>query len=96
MYFATIRGMGFNKDNTLMVEARNDDYPNRGPGMQALWIGLVVQMDRSTPEVWIEMVEADVQTTGPDEGGMGRLRLGNNALGTWEDWYVDRFDLRAR
>jgi hypothetical protein len=46
--------------------------------------------------VWIEMVEADVQTTGPDEGGMGRLRLGNNALGTWEDWYVDRFDMRAR
>jgi len=96
MYFSELRGMGFNKDNTMMVEARNDEYPNRGPGMQALWIDQVVLMDRSIPMVWIEMVEADAQTTGPDEGGMGRVRLRNNALGTWEDWYMDRFRMQAR
>ncbi len=89
MYFQEIRGMGFNKGSTLSVQVMNNDAPPH-TGMNYTWTGLTVHMDRSQAKVWVEMDETMRATTGPDEGGMGRMRLRNDASGVWQDWYIDR------
>ncbi|MGQ9757266.1 MAG: type IV pilus modification PilV family protein [Actinomycetota bacterium] len=93
MYFKEIRGMGFAKEGGLRVQVENNDSPPHA-GMRYTWTGLTVHMDRTRAKVWVEMDETMKASTGPDEGGMGRIRLRNESSGIWQDWYMDRIAFR--
>jgi hypothetical protein len=90
MYFEEIRGMGFNIDGVLHVQAESN-AASQGPAMDGDWPNMSILMDRATTKVWVQMTDALKVPTGPDEGGMGRIRLQNSENGIWSDWYVDRF-----
>ncbi|RJP30349.1 MAG: hypothetical protein C4536_09945 [Actinobacteria bacterium] len=97
MYFAQLRGMGFNKDGTIDVECMGkNDLPPQFPLFQQTWQDQAVHCDRASAQVWIEMDDTQKKSSGPDEGGFVKMRIRNDGTGMWSDWYIDRFAFQSQ
>jgi len=97
MYFADLRGMGFNKDGTIDIKCRaKNDIPPQFPIFSETWAALTVQCDRANALVWVEMDDTLKKNSGPDEGGNVDMQLKNNTTGVSSDWFLDRFYFRSQ
>jgi hypothetical protein len=97
MYFAEVRGMGFNKDGTIDLSCLSkNDLPPQFPLFKTTWLNLTVQCDRANALVWIEMDDTLKKASGPDEGGLVDIQIKNNTSGDKSDWYLNRFNFRSQ
>jgi len=97
MYFAEVRGMGFNKDGTIDLKCRaKNDIPPQFPIFNETWSAMTVQCDRANALVWIEMDETMKKHSGPDEGGLVDVQIKNNSTGVSSDWFLNRFNFRSQ